>query len=46
VLRKHENVVIAGAGLSLEVGTTGRIEVFEGDELGDLAAEFRGGSAG
>jgi Ca-activated chloride channel family protein len=46
VLRKHENVVIAGAGLSLEVGTTGRIEAFEGDELGDLAAEFRGGSAG
>jgi Ca-activated chloride channel family protein len=46
VLREHETVVIAGAGLSLEVGAVGGIEAFAKDELRDLAADFRDGSGG
>ena len=46
VLRKHETVVIAGAGLSLEVGTSGRVETFDSDALRKLVVDFRSGSAG
>jgi Ca-activated chloride channel family protein len=45
VLRKHESVVIAGAGLSVQVGAEGT-EVFEDHELARLADDFRQGRAG
>jgi hypothetical protein len=45
VLRTHESVVIAGAGLSVQVGAEGA-EALDDDELVRLAEDFRRGAAG
>ena len=41
ILREHDNVVIAGAGLSVHVGAEGA-EAFDASELARVVEGFRG----